>query len=48
MKVNRSLTGKRIISALLVFAMILSFIPITTANAAEMTYEVFSANVATY
>ena len=48
MKTNRKQTGKSILSLVLVFAMLLSIIPITSVRAAEKTYDVFSANIATY
>ena len=48
MKSNRSQSGKRFISMLLVFVMIFSLLPVVQANAVEKTYEVFSANIATY
>ena len=48
MKMNRIHTGSRIISLLLVFVLVFSLIPTIPVNAAGITYDVFSANAATY
>ena len=48
MKNNRIHTATRVISMLLVLVMVISLVPVIPVSAAEVTYDVFSANTATY